>query len=235
MMNDTVFVEASQALARRVFHGPPQTTGNRLTALFRLCITRPPTAKELQRMQQFLDEQLLRFRSGELNPTVVGGGTLKKWTFDETTDGWQAKNQSRLAVNHGVLQITTTGNAPQITASVQGAGGQAVLKLRARFQNTGQGRLYWITEAKPKPQESNSATFEPRRNEWAEYVVDINANSKLTGLRFDPGNSAGEVEIDWIELSYSRLPTLDVDVCELAAWTALARVLLNLDATITKD
>jgi len=235
MMNDTVFVEASQALARRVFHAPPQTTGNRLTALFRLCITRPPTAKELQRMQQFLDEQLLRFRSGELNPTVVGGGTLKKWTFDGTTDGWRAENQCRLAVNHGVLQITTTGNDPQITASVRGAGGQAVLKLRARFKNTGQGRLYWITEAKPKPQESNSATFEPRRNEWAEYVVGINANSKLTGLRFDPGNSAGEVEIDWIELSYSRLPPLDVDLCELAAWTALARVLLNLDATITKD
>ena len=234
LMNDTVFVEASQALARRVFGGPPRTTNDRLTALFRLCLTRPPTARERQQMQQFLDEQLVRFRSGELNPIVVGGGTLKRWTFEKAADGWQEENQCRLAVNDGALQITTTGDDPQIVASVRGSRGRAVLKLRARFRNSGAAQVYWITEAKPGPEESNSITFEPRRHEWAEYVVDINANSNLTGLRFDPGNSAGEVDIDWIDLSYCRLRPVETDPCELAAWTALARVLLNLDATISR-
>jgi mono/diheme cytochrome c family protein len=56
-LNDTVFHEAAQALALRVYrHGGPDTQ-SRATFAFRLCTGRHPEAGELQRLTQFVEAQ----------------------------------------------------------------------------------------------------------------------------------------------------------------------------------
>jgi hypothetical protein len=74
LLNDTVFVEAAQALGRRV----AQASGSvedRLRYLFRRCLTRPPTAKELELLGRFFAAQKQRFESKALDPKPLAGET----------------------------------------------------------------------------------------------------------------------------------------------------------------
>jgi len=87
----------------------------------------------------------------------------------------------------------------------------------------------------PEAKEANSTVFESVGSEWHEYALDLNAASEIVGLRFDPGQGSGDVEVDWMELSYSRLPEIKADTSELAAWTTLSRAILNLDSAITRE
>jgi hypothetical protein len=74
LLNDTVFVEAAQALARRVLSEcPERTIAARARHAFRLCLARPPRSEELARLTAFFDRQLARFRAGELDAVQVAG------------------------------------------------------------------------------------------------------------------------------------------------------------------
>jgi hypothetical protein len=64
MMNDPVFVEAAQALARRVLREAPPDSAKRLQYLFRLTMNRPPRTEELQSLTRFYDQQKSRVLSG---------------------------------------------------------------------------------------------------------------------------------------------------------------------------
>lgn len=55
VLNDPVYVEAAQALARRIA-AAPGSTADKLTYGFRLCLARPPHPAELHRLQQFYDQ-----------------------------------------------------------------------------------------------------------------------------------------------------------------------------------
>ncbi|MBI4586466.1 MAG: DUF1553 domain-containing protein [Planctomycetes bacterium] len=62
LLNDPAFTEAAQALARRVLRdGPPDRRG-RLAFAFRLCLSRPPGAEELEDLAGFVERQWRRFR-----------------------------------------------------------------------------------------------------------------------------------------------------------------------------
>jgi hypothetical protein len=54
-LNDIVFVESAQALAKRVLAEEHADDAARLTRAFRLCVARPPSAKELAAYQELLD------------------------------------------------------------------------------------------------------------------------------------------------------------------------------------
>jgi hypothetical protein len=54
-LNNNVFVESAQALARRVLSEQHAGDQDRLTRAFRLCVARPPTAEELTVYQVLLD------------------------------------------------------------------------------------------------------------------------------------------------------------------------------------
>lgn len=75
MLNDPVFVEAAQALARRV--SSPRATflddGERVSAIFRRVLTRRPTPAEEQELLAFHAEQRQRLVRGELDPAAVTG------------------------------------------------------------------------------------------------------------------------------------------------------------------
>jgi mono/diheme cytochrome c family protein len=51
-LNDPVFIEAAQALARRMVKEGGATTETRLRHGFRLCVTRPPTDRELSKLTE---------------------------------------------------------------------------------------------------------------------------------------------------------------------------------------
>jgi hypothetical protein len=74
LLNDTVFVEAAQAVARRILvECPDRTIAARASYAFRLCLARPPRHEELARLTAFFDRQLARFRTGELDAAQVAG------------------------------------------------------------------------------------------------------------------------------------------------------------------
>lgn len=54
-LNDPVYVEAAQALGRKV-SGHGKTTAERVTIAFRACLGRPPTDKEVSRLVKLFDE-----------------------------------------------------------------------------------------------------------------------------------------------------------------------------------
>jgi cytochrome c553 len=55
-LNDPVFVEAAQALARRVAKEGGATTADKATLAFRLCLTRQPREAELKRLVELYDK-----------------------------------------------------------------------------------------------------------------------------------------------------------------------------------
>jgi hypothetical protein len=74
LLNDTVFVEAAQAIARRILtECPDRTIAARAGHAFRLCLARPPRPEELARLTAFFDRQLARLRAGELDAAQVAG------------------------------------------------------------------------------------------------------------------------------------------------------------------
>jgi hypothetical protein len=61
-LNDPVYVEASQALARRMAREGGSTAAERASYGFRLCVARPPRDDELARLVQLYEKELTRFR-----------------------------------------------------------------------------------------------------------------------------------------------------------------------------
>jgi uncharacterized membrane protein/mono/diheme cytochrome c family protein len=71
-LNDTVFVEAAQAMARRVLEDAPDDTEARAEEVFRLCVARKPDPVELKSIVDFYEQQRERFKTDKkLDPAAV--------------------------------------------------------------------------------------------------------------------------------------------------------------------
>jgi hypothetical protein len=68
LLNDPVYVEAAQALARRMVNESSGSTAERAGYGFRLCVGRPPSASEGQRLVALYEKQLAIFRA---NPAAA--------------------------------------------------------------------------------------------------------------------------------------------------------------------
>jgi hypothetical protein len=73
LLNDTVFVEAAQALGRTEAM-QPGSTAERAADLFRRCLTRPPAEVELAQLVEFCEKQRKIFRNKTKDAAAVGGG-----------------------------------------------------------------------------------------------------------------------------------------------------------------
>ncbi|HSI63310.1 MAG TPA: DUF1553 domain-containing protein, partial [Candidatus Saccharimonadia bacterium] len=73
MMNDPVFVEATQALALRVMRESPRNATKRLQHLFRLCMCREARPEEMERLTEFYADQQERVRAGGKGSLAVLG------------------------------------------------------------------------------------------------------------------------------------------------------------------
>jgi hypothetical protein len=74
LMNDAVFVECAQAMGKRIAGMKIASDEERVTTIFRECLTRPPAAEELAELLAFTKAQRARFVAKELNPAEVAGG-----------------------------------------------------------------------------------------------------------------------------------------------------------------
>jgi hypothetical protein len=72
MLNDAVVVEAAQALGRELASNSG-VVADRIHALFRRCLTRPPTDSERQLLVQFLETQRQRLAAKELDAAAIAG------------------------------------------------------------------------------------------------------------------------------------------------------------------
>ncbi|KAF0177680.1 MAG: hypothetical protein FD161_2324 [Limisphaerales bacterium] len=72
LLNDTVILEAAQALGRQLA-AQPGSIETRVETLFRRCLTRPPTANERAQLVKFFETQRARFASGELKAADFAG------------------------------------------------------------------------------------------------------------------------------------------------------------------
>jgi hypothetical protein len=73
MLNDLVVIESAQALGRSIAE-LPGADGDRVTELFRRCLTRPPTPKERAALWDYYQRQHDRLKSGKLDAKTIGGG-----------------------------------------------------------------------------------------------------------------------------------------------------------------
>ena len=74
-------VEAAQALGR-ILANDSSDLDSRLVSLFRRCLTRPPSANELDLMKKFYSAQDERLRHGELDGAKISGDSDKSATPD---------------------------------------------------------------------------------------------------------------------------------------------------------
>jgi hypothetical protein len=72
LLNDTVILEAAQALGRQLA-AQPGSVEIRVESLFRRCLTRPPSADERAQLVKFYETQRTRFASGELKAAAFAG------------------------------------------------------------------------------------------------------------------------------------------------------------------
>ena len=72
LLNAEVFLETARALGKLVAK-QPGTDDERLTYLFRRCVTRPPTTPELQALQTFLAGQRKRLEAKEIDAAAIAG------------------------------------------------------------------------------------------------------------------------------------------------------------------
>jgi hypothetical protein len=81
VLNDTVFVEASQAMAQRVMKESPDTE-SRITRVVRLCLSRAPDEKESQQIAAFYEAQLKRFMDRDADAAKVADADDEKSPLD---------------------------------------------------------------------------------------------------------------------------------------------------------
>ncbi|MFO0930155.1 MAG: DUF1553 domain-containing protein [Gemmataceae bacterium] len=67
-LNETLFLEAARALARKTLEEGGATDDDRLVYAFRRCTSRRPDARELAVLKAFLERQTERFRSADAKP-----------------------------------------------------------------------------------------------------------------------------------------------------------------------
>ncbi len=70
-LNDTVFMEASQQLARKLIKSALPDSDSRIREAFRLCTARVPDEKELTQVKTFYESQLKRFKEKAADPMPV--------------------------------------------------------------------------------------------------------------------------------------------------------------------
>jgi hypothetical protein len=72
LLNDAVFLETGQALAK-VAATSDRATDDNVTLLFRSCLTRPPTADERDLLARYYAAQLARLQAKELDAAKIAG------------------------------------------------------------------------------------------------------------------------------------------------------------------
>jgi hypothetical protein len=74
LLNDTVFIEAAQALGRE-FASRKESADECLRLLFQRCVTRPPTTEEVAMLNEFYRNQQRRLEEKQLDAKSLAGAS----------------------------------------------------------------------------------------------------------------------------------------------------------------
>ena len=75
-LNDPVYVEASQALSRRLLSEGGKTDADRVRYGLRLCLARPPTEEQVKTLVELYQNELAHFRGQEAEAKKLAAGPL---------------------------------------------------------------------------------------------------------------------------------------------------------------
>ncbi len=163
-----------------------------------------------------INTELASFFEAQNAPKTAG-----EWEFNlaGSTEGWSTYNMSLFVGTDGFMKCTSNpdfaDNDPVVMLNgVQlNAADFKKLTLRVRYDYEGTStqkmQLFFVTSEERGWNEEKSINI-PLKNtsnsngEWETYTVDIDNRfwtGTITGLRFDPFNARGEMDIDYIKLS----------------------------------
>lgn len=156
---------------------------------------------------------------------VVVGEVLRRWDFDTDAQGWQARNDCRVATADGLLSVESSGGDPYLSTPVADVGGDIVVRLRLRSGHGGSGQFFWSSDRHPGESPDRQATFTVADDGlWHDYEVPLAVEGRLTGLRLDPVGGAGRTDVDWIALHVGGPHPVEIVAIEADDTTRGARV-----------
>ena len=112
----------------------------------------------------------------------------------------RARVGTTLAIADGQLVLACTGNDPGLAFDLSGelkTAGPYTLKFRLQSRATGEGELYWTTDAGTPLPKGRHQTFPVTHDgQWHEMSLLLAETGTLHSLRLDPCAGPGEVRID---------------------------------------
>ena len=122
---------------------------------------------------------------------------------DEEAARWRALSHATLTTTGESFRIESSDHDPYVFLPPleQPRGGAFEFRIRMKNNMRPGAEIFWQTTTQTESHADNAVRFGfVPDGEWHTYTVEFTTTDPLTGLRFDPGNSAGVAEIAWIEL-----------------------------------
>ncbi|MBI2299487.1 MAG: sulfatase [Armatimonadetes bacterium] len=117
-------------------------------------------------------------------------------------EGWRLIRNLTMSIKDGILVLEASGGLATIaTFQVPAAKGEVTLEVRMKSTASGPVNAFWGLpgEGSFKAERAVPMAF-PHDGEWHETAAKLPCPGTLGGLRFDPANAPGHIEIDWIRL-----------------------------------
>ncbi|WP_309715146.1 hypothetical protein [Armatimonas sp.] len=115
--------------------------------------------------------------------------------------GWKAAHECHLGVRKGNLVVRTTGGDPYLTASdVPRVSGTLTLEWRQRTVTRGSAEVFWSDARGGFAAECSVPVSYTPGEKWQELKATLPVQGALTGLRLDPCQAQGELELSWLRL-----------------------------------
>lgn len=140
----------------------------------------------------------------QINPyprQLLSETTLLQWDFSDNLHGWQPLNHCTLIHKDHSLNIIATGNDPYMVSPIITLDGVNSVKLHLKNTDAGRAQIFWITKQDQNWSENKSVIFdlEPNAN-WHYYTINLPVLGQLKQLRFDPGYTPGQTQLDLIQI-----------------------------------
>ncbi len=188
-------------LIRHFFDGPNQTHGYELYNLQAdLSETTNLAAQQVARVRA-LDALIDGFLAAtqpllpKPNPAYDPAAVL--------LDGWWAVRGGTATVAEGCLRFEASGGLATLAVmALPATQGELTVSWRMRSTAAGPVNAYWNNpgEGSFKAERAVRVPF-AHDGEWHDVAVKLPLQGTLNGIRLDPGNAAGRVEIDWIRIA----------------------------------
>lgn len=151
---------------------------------------------------------LLISASGLLAQEDSQSAAKQTWTFTDQEHGWSPQRDCTLTVKDNLLQVNSTGKDPHFGRDLKAPGGWKKVTVRLRAPQRLKGELYWKTEKNNSYSDQRVKKFDTRNKkaDWQNLNFVFQADSPMTGLRFDPASQKGLIEIESISLENTEAP-----------------------------